>query len=71
MKCRVFDIDWDVSDPEFPDSTPEQLGLPSEFEMDVPDDDVDDAEYYIDKEIESYGFCHFGYRFEWKKNKKN
>lgn len=64
-KCRVFDIDWDVSDEDNPGRTPDDLGLPKEIVIDVDKGDVCDVEYVIDKALTSYGYCNFGYRYEW------
>lgn len=66
MKCRVYDIDWDVRDPEFPDQTVEELGLPDEITVELDDglDDEEVEETLSDAITDGYGFCHNGFKYE-------
>ena len=62
VKFRVYDIDWDTDG--------EDVDLPDEVVVDVPDeivgygDDGDVNDYISDWLSDEYGFCHNGFLFE-------
>lgn len=56
MIYKITDIEYDTDG--------EDVDLPAELEIDVPDDllDKDDIEEYISDEISNMtGFCHYGF----------